>query len=217
MDILETVKRKYILAAMMIGSVLQGQAGQQKPNENVFSIPAGPTVKLDGVISAGEWDGAAKVQIRVADNWIVTALLQHDDKNLYVAFTNLRQANAERYPEVLLDPEQERPLIWQKGMWWLHASYNLCESNVRPDQYEDCAPRKPGWDATRFPLKEGISEIAISFEKVGISPKNAFGIALNATDTKHNWNFWPSAANSRSPVSWQTAVLEGRQEPKVRN
>lgn len=200
---------------MMITSALQSQVRQQKPNENVFSIPAGPTVKLDGVISAGEWDGAAKVEIRVAADWIVTALLQHDDKNLYIAFTNLRHSGEERYPEVLLAPEKERPLIWQKGTWWLHASYNLCESNVRPDQYEDCAPGKPEWDATRFPLKAGISEIAISFEKAGISPKNAFGIALNVTDTKHNWNFWPPAANSRSPASWQTVILEAAREPKI--
>lgn len=217
MDILGMVKREYILAAILIAFALQGQPGQQKLNGNVFSIPAGPTVNVDGVISAGEWDGAAKVEIKVADNWIVNALLQHDDNNLYIAFTNLRHAGAERYPEILLDPGNQKLLLWQRGMWWLHASYNLCESNLAPDQYGDCAPSKPGWDGTRFPLKGGVSEIAISLGKAGLSAKSSFGIALDVTDTRDEWNFWPPAAKSNSPFSWQTAVLAGRQEPKVRH
>src|SRR5579864_6914141 len=92
---------KYIVAAIMMifASSCWVQGRQQAGNDGPFNIPTGPAVTLDSVISPGEWDHAAKVQIAVATDWTVTALLQHDDKNLYVAFTNLRHAGAERYPE----------------------------------------------------------------------------------------------------------------------
>ncbi|HEY6251972.1 MAG TPA: hypothetical protein VI685_18600 [Candidatus Angelobacter sp.] len=205
-------KSFFAVIAMIVTSPLWSQGRHQEAADGPFNIPTGPSVKLDGVISAGEWDHAVKVQIAVATNWTVTALLQHDDKNLYVAFVNLRHAGVERYPEVLLDPANQKPLIWQKGQWWLHASYNLCESNVKPDEYASCTPSKPGWDATRFPLRGNVSEIAISLDKVGLSARSPFGIALDVTDTKGQWNFWPPAARLTSPFSWQTAILAGSRE-----
>jgi hypothetical protein len=200
------MKKHNLLAAMML-IIAPGALGQIQPE--AINIPRGPAVTLDGTISPGEWDHAARIQITVMPDWTVTALLQHDDKNLYVAFIELRHSGSERYPEVLLDPANQKPLLWKEGQqWWLHASYNLCESNARPNQYADCTPTKSGWAATRFPLKSGVSEIAISLDKVGLSPAKPFGLALDVTDTKGQWSFWPASAKLKVPVSWQTAKLQ---------
>lgn len=69
-----------------------------------LEIPAGRPVMVDGVLSAGEWDDAATVDIGVSRDWVVRVLVKHDTSNLYFAFTHLRHLGAERYPEVLLDP-----------------------------------------------------------------------------------------------------------------
>jgi hypothetical protein len=200
-----------MLAAMMM-ILLSAMAGQKKPEQikdDGQSIPCGPAIKLDGQMSPGEWDHALRVSINVAPDWIVGVFLQHDEKNLYVAFTDLKHGGGERYPEVLLDPANRKPLLWKEGQqWWLHASYNLCESNARPNQYAECAPAKAGWDATRFPLKSGVSEMEISLDKAGLSPRKPFGLALDVTDTKGMWSFWPEAAKINIPMSWRTARLE---------
>jgi len=163
---------------------------------------------VDGVLSQGEWDQAARVEIKVADGWVVTVLAQHDDKNFYIAFTGLRHGNAERYPEVLLDPAAEKSLLWKQGQWWFHASYNLCDSNGKPNNYTTCQPSKQGWNGTRFPLKQGVSEIAISLDKVGLAPGKRFGLAFDITDTKAEWNLWPNSAKLKIPMSWAEAQME---------
>ncbi len=101
------------------------------------------------------------------------------------------------HPEVLFDSANLKPLLWKESQqWWLHASYNLCESDVRPNQYSECAGTKAGWAATRFPLKSGFSEIAISLTKVNISTGKLFGLAFDVTDTKDAWSFWPESAEA---------------------
>jgi hypothetical protein len=164
---------------------------------------------VDGVISPGEWDHAVRIEIPVTRDWVVTVLAQHDDKNLYVAFTDLNQRHggAEQYPEILLDPANQRTLLWQPGQWWLHASYSLCESNGQPSDYSTCRPTQHGWNATRFPLK-GASEFAISLDKIALQAGRPFGIGFDLTDTQGRWEFWPSTAKIKVPMSWQRAELQ---------
>lgn len=196
-----------VIAIIVLSVVPQNKSGPVK--HDIVSIPRGPAITLDGQISQGEWDHAMRVQLTITPEWIVSVLLQHDDRNLYLAFTNLRHNRAERYPEVLLAPANQKPLFWKEGQqWWLHASYNLCESNARPTQYDECAPTKAGWDATRFPRENGVSEIAISLDKVGLIPRKPFGMALDVTDTKSQWSFWPESAKLQVPMSWQTIELQ---------
>jgi hypothetical protein len=57
-------------------------------------------------------------------------------------------------------------------------------------------------------LKDGISEIAISLSKLHIAAGKPFGLALDITDTKTEWHFWPESARLNMPMSWQTAVLD---------
>jgi hypothetical protein len=201
---------KTTLALILLGPLLAAVFQKnQSPEAKVLSIPHAGAVAVDGTLSPGEWDRAAEMQITVAPDWIVKVLLQHDEKNLYVAFTNLRHNGAERYPEVLLDPGNQKPLLWHEGQqWWLHASYNLCESDTRPNAYATCTPSKSGWSATRFPLKGSVSEMAISLVYVHLLGEKPFGIALDVTDTKKQWSFWPNHAKLEFPSSWQTAKLQ---------
>jgi hypothetical protein len=203
-------RRRYqiVLSAMLLlFASLHGQ--NQVDLTDIWLIPSGPAVTVDGVISPGEWDHAARVEISVTKDWVVPVLAQHDDKNLYIAFTGLNQRHGatERYPEVLVDSRNERTLFWQPGQWWLHASYNLCESNRRPDDYSTCKPTQSGWNATRFPLKSA-SEFAISLDKLALSAGKPFGIAFDVTDTHGQWNFWPSTGKIKIPMSWQKAQLQ---------
>ncbi len=202
--------RSITLTAMLLlfaGLHEQSQANPGK--DGTWQIPRAPAVVLDGTISPGEWDHAARAEISVTKDWTVTVLAQHDDKNLYVAFTGLGQRHGatERYPEMLVDPHNEKTLFWQAGQWWLHASYNLCESNGRPDNYSACKPTQSGWNATRFPLK-GASEFAVSLDKVALSAEKPFGIAFDVTNTHGQWDFWPSNAKIKIPMSWQKAQLQ---------
>src|SRR5215472_3779237 len=79
-----------------------GGAAAGNGDLTVVEIPAGRPVQVDGVLAAGEWDDAAALAIPIAPGWDVRVLLKHDAGNLYFAFTHLRHAGAERYPEVLL-------------------------------------------------------------------------------------------------------------------
>jgi len=197
------------LTAMLLFAGLRGQSQAKSINDDMLQIPSGPAVTLDGIISSGEWDHAVRAEISVTKDWVVTVLAQHDDKNLYVAFTGLdqRRGATERYPEVLLDTRNDKTLFWKPGQWWLHASYNLCESNGHPDDYSTCRPTQSGWNANRFPLK-GVSEFVISLDKLSLSTGKPFGIAFDVTDTHGQWNFWPSTAKNKVPMSWQKAQLQ---------
>jgi hypothetical protein len=178
-----------------------------KPEAEILQIPRAAAATVDGVISPGEWDQAMRLKIVVAKDWIVTLYAQHDGKNLYLAYTGLKHNGRERYPEVLFDPENGKTRTWTPGQWWLHASYNLCESNGRPDDYASCKPAQQGWTATRFPL-QSASEFAISLDKIGLSPGKPFGLAFDVTDTHGRWAFWPRSAKLKAPVTWRTAQLQ---------
>jgi hypothetical protein len=69
-------------------------------------------VQIDGVLSAGEWKSASKVKIEVADSWSVSVFAQHDDENLYFAFSGVKQGSKRMYPEVLLDAVDRKPAGW---------------------------------------------------------------------------------------------------------
>jgi hypothetical protein len=180
----------------------------------LLSIPAGPPVDIDGVIAPAEWSGAAAADIAVAPGWTVHIMLQHDVKYLYLAFTHLRHGGAERYPEIMVDPRNAGGDTWQSGQWWLHSSYNLCEGNGAFNVYErdgvfQCAQTKPGWGANHFPLTgDGVMEIRIALDKVGLAPGRPFGLALDVTDTKTNWALWPPGAALARPGSWGRAQLQ---------
>jgi len=176
-----------------------------------IDIPRGRSPAVDGVLSPGEWDDAAVVEIAVEPGWNVPVRVKRDDHALYVAFVNVKPEEAERYPEVLLSVRGTRDGAWTASDWWFHASYQDCEGQGVFNNYQ-CSPTKPGWEANNFPLEPpGVVEIRISFDKIGLDPAGAaeIGIAFNVTDTREVWAFWPRTATLEDPGSWATARMVG--------
>jgi hypothetical protein len=182
-----------------------------------LEIPPGRPITVDGVLSPGEWDDAVAVDIAVSSDWVVRVLVKHDTSNLCFAFTHLRHAGAERYPEVLLDPASARGNAWRPGQLWLHSSYNLCEGEGVFNLYRRngvflCAQTKSGWEANHFPLSgDGVMEIRIARGQLAppLRAGQVFGLALDLTDTHSSLAFWPSGAELARPSSWGGAVLSG--------
>jgi hypothetical protein len=188
--------------------------------EPKIRIPRGPSVKIDGTLLPAEWRNAEKVQIEVAADWKVEVWAQHDDRNLYFAFRGVKHGARRIFPEVLIDPGFTRSEKWQKGQWWFHVSYNLCEGNGEHDLYQQagvfqCSHTKPGWEGNNPPQETTETvELRISFEKVGMTyhPEAKIGLALEVTnatdDTSQTWKFWPKRAELESPSTWATAIVE---------
>jgi serine/threonine protein kinase len=179
-------------------------------------IPAGRGVLVDGVIDAQEWSDAAAVIIPVRSGWEITAYCKHDRQNLYFAFKNLEHEGTRLFPELLIDARGSRSKSWQTGVWWFHASQNLCEANGQHDLYRRngrfaCAHEEPGWHANNPPGGDAV-EFRITLEKLALPPHAQFGIALDVTnatgDAKQEWHFWPPAARLDQPSSWGKALFD---------
>jgi hypothetical protein len=155
----------------------------------------------------------AEVSITVSPGWIVRFRCNHDGQELTCRVDNLKNGKAERFPEILVDSQNDRSERWQKGQWWLHASYNLCEGDGEFNLYSrdgvvQCAKQKPGWKANTFPLKQNEPiEIRISLKKLRLVPGQRFGLAFDVTDTQSHWGFWPTNARLESPATWSQAQL----------
>lgn len=206
------------LTLLAILVVIPGFATAQAPERGdtpgitdaqYLDIPRGRAPRVDGVLSPAEWDDAVTVTIAAGPGWEVPVRIKHDGQSLYIAFTNLKMGEAERYPEVLLAVRGERDEVWSTSDWWLHASYQDCEGQGIFNHYQ-CSPTKPGWEANNFPLDPpGTIEFRISFEKIGLHSDSAsrIGIAFNVTDTRTVWSFWPETATMERPVSWADASI----------
>jgi len=145
---------------------------------------------------------------------------QHDDENLYFAFSGVKHGSKRMYPEVLLDAVDRKPAGWGPGILWFHVSHNLCEGSGEHDVYTrdgafQCAHTKPGWAGNNPPQENtDIVEIQISFQKLGLTyhPGMKMGLSLEVTDAtgdaSQTWRFWPKSAKLGDPSSWSTAVIE---------
>jgi hypothetical protein len=153
------------------------------------------------------------LNIRIRQGWKAQFRCNHDDKELTCVISHLKHGNEERYPELLIDPQNLKSKKWHVGQWWLHSSYNLCEGNGQFNVYTrngslQCAKEKHGWSANHFPLgSDDVMTIHVAFSKIGLLPRHPFGFAVDVTDTRSDWNFWPEDAILSSPKTWATAEL----------
>jgi len=139
---------------------------------------------------------------------------------LCFAFEGVKHAGERLFPEIFVDPQDRKSSRWQKGQWWLHISYNLCEGDGEPNVYEkngvfQCAHQKEGWAGTNPPTENmQIIKVKVSFSKLGISPAPGrhLGLAFSVTnatgDERQKWFFWPFTGNANSPQTWGDAVLD---------
>ncbi len=152
------------------------------------------------------YDTPTTITIDVRSGWQVNAHVHHDGAHLIVRFENLRQAGEERYPEVVIDLGTDSLLVWDAATHWFHASYRDCDAIGRFNAYETCAPTRPGWTANNFPAD--TVEIKISLDLLGITQgSNTTGrIALNVTDTRTQYHFWPRGATLENIASWAVLI-----------
>jgi hypothetical protein len=190
-----SIRIRYVQVAAFSASIAFNSAAKT----SVVRIPRGPaSVTLTVPIEAG---------------WIIKFRCHHDDRELTCAIANLKHGKEERYPELLIDPQNRRSSNWQPGQWWFHSSYNLCEGNGEFNAYVRngilrCTKTKPGWRANHFPLSgDDVMTIHVSLKKIGLLPGHRFGFALDATNTQSDWHFWPLGARLESPETWGVAEL----------
>jgi len=67
------------------------------------------------------------LNVPIRTRWNAEFRCDHDDRELTCVVTNLKHGKEERYPELLIDPQNRRSSNWQRKQWWFHTSYNLCE------------------------------------------------------------------------------------------
>lgn len=181
-------------------------------------VPTGKAIKVDGVLSDGEWSDADTLQIRAGPEWHVQILVKHDDKALYVAFSNLVHRKAERYPEILMDVAGDGGSAWRADDWWFHASYHDCTGQSAYDIYKLQACSEPhGWYANNFPLAPGQAvEFRISLGLVGLRTREgaservfrmAFDLTDSVTDPPELRRYWPLSATIREPGTWSRARM----------
>lgn len=210
------MKRHLLLMLLIFPLASSALAARRDAGSTTLLIPAGRSIMVDGRLVPGEWSDASSLSIQVAPGWRVRVLFKHDAANLYFTFVNLVRGDEMRFPELLLDPREQRSESWQRGEWWLHSSFNLCEGDGEYNVYDrngafQCAKTKPGWSANHFPLAAGgAMEIRISLAKLGLSsaPGTHFGASIDLTDTQKHWVLWPDGAQLARPSTWTEAILK---------
>jgi hypothetical protein len=180
--------------------------------QTTICIPYGAPSVIDGNISIGEWSDADTVQITVSVNKKVTVKYKHDSLNLYLAYCkNLESAL--RFPEVVMDINNDKSTSWMADDWWFHVSATDCESNMTPNNYSNCLAVQPGWQAipnmVSGPPYTDTIEIKIPFVKVGINlhTNDTIGLAFDVTNTSTIWNYWPLGSVINNPSTWANAVF----------
>ena len=170
---------------------------------------AASPLKIDGVISPGEWEDARTAEIAIAADWTVRVFYKHDETNLYFAFTNpINPAGLEMYAEVFLDLNNDKSASWKQDDWWLHAGHGECDGKGTHSTWENCSPEKIGWSANKYSMNPpGAMEFRVEYEKLGLVPgeTKTIGIAFNLVDgysippARH---FWPASVQLDNPSTW---------------
>lgn len=174
-----------------------------------LQIPRGAPAIIDGNIAPGEWSDAGTLLMQLEDGREIPVLYKHDGANIYFAFQKLGSDKQAVFPELLFDPANQKGSGWQRGQLWLHASFKDCEGNgaynvYRVDGKSNCSKEKPGWWSNNFPLDQAQTlEMKVSFAKLSLGPEQKrLGFALDLTNTRDLWVFWPQTAKLESPRTW---------------
>ncbi len=180
----------------------------------VINIRESNPPTIDGQIIMNEWSAADSVLIDLGGNSKVTVKFMHDGSNFYFAFLNNLESFNIRFPEILLDPQNDKSTNWMSDDWWFHVSATDCESNTAANDYSNCLLVQPDWQALNnfasgLPYTDTV-EISIPFSKLNYIPTlpDTIGIAFDVTNTFSAWNFWPAGSTSlQNPSTWGTAIV----------
>ena len=200
---------KYLAAFLISFLVLDDVRSQETLN-----IPFGTSPTIDGIVSANEWSDAGSAKIIQGSGAEVNVRLKHDGQSLYFIYEGNLQSAA-RFPEILLDINNDKSADWDTNDWWFHASATDCEYQGEHSNYANCQEVKSTWAAAPN-MKSGgemtdTMEIAIPFSLIGLNAvtlPTTIGLSLEVTNTFSAWDHWPSTASIDAPSSWGNAVLQ---------
>lgn len=180
----------------------------------VHDIPCGDAPIIDGDFETNEWKDAASFTIALANSKTVEVLAIHDSSSLYFAFAGNLQSQM-RFPEVMVDVNNDKTQEWKSDDWWFHVSATDCEYQGQHSNYDSCQTERPNWTGIPNmnpglptpPLVDTV-EIGIPYNTLG-SVKNGdtIGLAFDVTNTFNAWDYWPATAKLGDPSTWASVVL----------
>lgn len=183
------------------------------PAPNTMIIPAGLTPVLDGQLGEGEWENAAALTLAVHDNWPVKVLFQHDDANLYVAYTQLDTDPIAVFPELFLDSNPDTQEIWDGNNWWFHLSTGPCWGQGNNILWQSCG-QPTNWNSTTFAQNAGVIEMQIPYRTINLQAGSSGEIglvvslfSLSSSDEEQR-QLWPITSEWERPTTWGIARPE---------
>ena len=174
------------------------------------TIPIGPAIDPDGTIDPLEWAGALIVSIPVQAT-AVNVILAHDGENLNIGFQPLAEGGLIIFPEIYVDPLNDKSAMFGPDDWWFHTDDQECGAQGMLDAWPSCVDDNPGWVSTPgFVGPADVVEYVIPFSLLGIDPSTTceFGLALRVTNTQTVAEIWPTDAARDEPDTWPTVALE---------
>jgi len=188
-----------------------------------ITIPCGTTPTIDGIAFNSEWNDADSIAIEILGGTEeVKVLYKHDGISLHFAYMGNLQSSNIRFPELLIDVNNDKSANWLMDDWWFHVSGTDCDYQGQPNNFDSCELVRPNWKAQNNFIAGGpvIDTVEIQI------PFSTFGIDVNTIDTIgiafSVWEYWPSTANAGNPSTWANATFEtcvplGANKPSIRN
>jgi|GEM_PF-2327878 len=181
----------------------------------MLEIPDGAGVVVDGHLQPGEWADAETLLLLVDGAVDVTVLVKHDGVSLLAAYC-YTYAGAEDlcFPEILIDPENNKSVGWQYDDRWFHVSGTDCEARGAYDIYTDCSVVQPDWqgvpnfELTPDPPPIDTFEVRIPLSKIGVAVGDTIGVSFRVEYVPAMFGYWPASAVADSPASWGTAIIK---------
>lgn len=182
--------------------------------QSLIQIPYAPTPTIDGTISSNEWDESDAILLPIINETDhVTVRFMHDSTNLHFAFIGNLESTNTRFPEVLLDIENDKSSDWEMDDWWFHVSGTDCEYQGDHSNYDSCELVRHNWTGERnflmtTPTTDTV-EIQIPFSTIhlNLQQHDTIGIAFDVTNTFNSWEFWPTNTDMDEPSTWANAVF----------
>jgi len=180
--------------------------------QNQIDIPCSDAPNIDGNFNGLEWRDADEVSISIqGGNNEIDVLFMRDSLNLCFAFLGHLQSSFVRFPEILIDVNNDQTDNWDDNDWWFHVSATDCEFRGTYGKYDSCMEVRNIWTGIPNMVMGGPQvdtiEISIPLELLSLSQNDTFGIAFVVTNTATIWELWPAGADIHTPSGWATAVI----------
>ncbi|MCP4706689.1 MAG: hypothetical protein GY865_18995 [candidate division Zixibacteria bacterium] len=179
-----------------------------------LEIGPGTDVVINGLLQPGEWDDANEINFGIQDEIDISVKVKHANGYLLASYTyNFIGEPNLCFPEICIDPDNEKGSAWDSNDWWFHVSGTDCEAQGTYFVWGDCTINQPDWwGVPNFALVSdppilAYFEMKIPFSKLGVSVGDSIGILFDVESIPTHYGLWPEGASMDSPQTWGTAEL----------